>query len=119
MLTIEKTAEYVNRWIAAFESKDLDRALEFYTDDVTFHSPMIARLNHDPSGTVRGRAELKAYFNRGFEVFDHMRFELINVLRGVDSVTIYYKGVTGKPVAEVLIFDGAGAVRESYVHYAA
>ena len=41
MLTMEKTADYVKRWIAAFESKDLDRVLAFYTDDVIFHSPVI------------------------------------------------------------------------------
>ena len=52
MLTMEKTADYVKRWVAAFESKDLDRVLAFYTDDVVFHSPLVARLSHDPSGTV-------------------------------------------------------------------
>ncbi len=54
MLTMEKTADYVQRWVAAFESKDLDRVLAFYTNDVIFHSPLIARLSHDPSGTVQG-----------------------------------------------------------------
>jgi len=52
MLTTEKTADYVKRWVAAFESKDLDRVLAFYTDDVIFHSPLVARLSHDPSGTI-------------------------------------------------------------------
>jgi ketosteroid isomerase-like protein len=37
MLTMEKTADYVKRWVAAFESKDLDRVLAFYTNDVIFH----------------------------------------------------------------------------------
>ena len=70
MLTMEKTADYVKRWVAAFESKDLDRVLAFYTDDVIFHSPLIARLSHDPGGTVQGKAALRAYVKRGFEVFD-------------------------------------------------
>ena len=74
MLTIEKTADYVKRWVAAFESKDLDRVLAFYTDDVIFHSPLIARLSHDPSGTVQGKAALRAYVKKGFEVFDHIDF---------------------------------------------
>src|SRR6185369_16658146 len=34
MLTTEKMADYVERWVAAFESKDLDRVLAFYTNDV-------------------------------------------------------------------------------------
>ena len=57
MLTKEKTADYVERWVSAFESKNLDRVMAFYTDDVIFHSPLIARLSHDPSGTVQARVE--------------------------------------------------------------
>src|SRR4051812_10524948 len=118
MLTMEKTADYVERWVAAFESKDLDRVLAFYTEDVIFHSPLIARLSHDPSGTVHGKAALRAYVKKGFEVFDHIKFNVLDVLRGVDSIAIHYKGITGTHVVEVLFFDADGMVRESYVHYA-
>lgn len=118
MLTMEKTADYVKRWVAAFESKDLDRVLAFYTDDVIFHSPLVARLSHDPSGTVHGKAALRAYVKKGFEVFDHIDFTVLDVLRGVDSIAIHYKGITGTHVVEVLFFDKDGMVRESYVHYA-
>jgi hypothetical protein len=41
-----------------------------------------------------------------------------DVLRGVDSIAIHYKGITGTHVVEVLFFDRGGLVRESYVHYA-
>src|SRR5437764_8473904 len=117
MLTREKTADFVKRWVAAFESKDLDRVLAFYSNDVIFHSPLIARLSHDPSGTVQGKAALRAYVKKGFEVFDHIKFTVLDVLRGVDSIAIHYKGITGTHVVEVLFFDKDGAVRESYVHY--
>ena len=117
MLTREKTADYVKQWVAAFEAKDLDRVLAFYTNDVIFHSPLVARLSHDPSGTVRGKAALRAYVKKGFELFDHIKFTVLDVLRGVDSIAIHYEGITGKHVVEVLFFDNAGLVRESYVHY--
>jgi ketosteroid isomerase-like protein len=118
MLTMEKTADYVKRWVAAFESKDLDRVVAFYTNDVIFHSPLVARLSHDPSGTVHGKEALRAYVKKGFEVFDHIEFTVLDVLRGVDSIAIHYKGITGTHVVEVLFFDTDGMVRESYVHYA-
>ena len=116
MLTMEKTADYVKRWVAAFESKDLDRVLAFYTNDVIFHSPLVARLSHDPSGTVQGKAALRAYVKKGFEVFDHIKFTVLDVLRGVDSIAIHYKGITGTHVVEVLeaadrsYREGGGAV---------
>ena len=111
------SADYVKRWVAAFESKDLDRVLAFYTDDVIFHSPLIARLSHDPSGTVQGKAALRAYVRKGFEVFDHIKFTVLDVLRDVDSIAIHYQGITGTHVVEVLFFDKDGMVRESFVHY--
>ena len=36
MLTAEKTADYVKRWVAAFRVQGPDRVLAFYTDDVIF-----------------------------------------------------------------------------------
>ena len=43
---------------------------------------------------------------------------VLDVLRGVDSIAIHYKGITGTHVIEVLFFDKDGVIRESYVHYA-
>ena len=106
MLTMEKTADYVKRWVAAFESKDLDRVLAFYTDDVIFHSPLVARLSHDPSGTVHGKAALRAYVRKGFEVFDHIKFTVLDVLRGVDSIAIHYKSTTGTRVVGAVLRQG-------------
>ena len=40
------------------------------------------------------------------------------MLRGVDSIAIHYKGITGTHVVEVLFCANDGLVRESYVHYA-
>jgi hypothetical protein len=67
---------------------------------------------------VHGKAALRAYVKKGFEVFDHIEFTVLDVLRGVDSIAIHYKGITGTHVVEVLFFDTDGMVRESYVHYA-
>ena len=43
---------------------------------------------------------------------------MLDVLRGVDSIAIHYKGIMGRHVVEVLFFDKDNVVRESYVHYA-
>jgi hypothetical protein len=44
MLTVEKTADYVKRWVAAFESKDLDRAHR------NFKRPRSLPANAGPQG---------------------------------------------------------------------
>ena len=93
MLTMEKTADYVRHWVAAFESEDLDHVVALSTDDVIFHSPLVARLSHDPSEhRARQGWSLRGYVKRGFEVFDHIKFTVLDVLRGVDSIAIHLQG---------------------------
>ena len=60
---------------------------------------------------------LRAYVKRGFEVFDHIKFTVLDAACGVDSIAIHHQGITGTHVAEVLFFDKDGMVRESYVHH--
>jgi hypothetical protein len=106
----------VKHWVAAFESKDLDRALAFYTNDVIFHSPLVARLSDEPSGTVQGKAALRAYV-KGFEVFDTSSSPC-STCCAASTASRPLRGITGTHVVEVLFFDKDGVVRESCVHYA-
>jgi ketosteroid isomerase-like protein len=94
MPTMEKAADYVERWVAAFESKDLDDVLAFYTNDVILRSPLVARPSHDPRGTVQGKAALRAYVKKGFEVFDHIEFTVLDVLRGSTPSEVVAAGST-------------------------
>ena len=72
----------------------------------------VAKDRRWPLGTVQGKAALRAYVKKGFEVFDHIKFTVLDVLRGVDSIAIHYKGITGTHVVEVLFFDKDDVVRE-------
>ncbi|MET7334511.1 nuclear transport factor 2 family protein [Nonomuraea sp. NPDC005650] len=55
-MTVERLAEFG----AAWREKDLDRLMEFMTDDCVFRSSVGA----EPGATFRGRAEVR----RGFEL---------------------------------------------------
>lgn len=55
-MTLERLAEFG----AAWRSKDLDRLMEFMTDDCVFR----ASVGFEPGTTFRGRAEVR----RGFEL---------------------------------------------------
>ena len=108
----------MKRWVAAFESKDLDRVLAFYTNDVIFHSPLIARLSHEPSGTVQGKRDAACVREERLRgVRPHQVHRARRAARRRQHCD-RYKGITGTHVIEVLFFDKDGVVRESYVHYA-
>ena len=109
---------FAEEWIEAWNARDLDRVLSHYDDDFEMKSPVIVDFAGEPSGTLRGKAAVRAYWGSALERLPDLHFELIDVLTGVDSLTIYYKGHRGM-VAEVLEIPGGERVLRASAHYAA
>jgi ketosteroid isomerase-like protein len=105
-------------WIASWNAHDLDRVLAHYADDFSMTSPYIAPIGGEPSGTLRGKAAVAAYWKKALEMIPDLRFELLMVLVGVESVTLYYKGPRGRLAAEVFHFGSDGKVNRAFAHYA-
>ena len=108
---------FASEWIAAWNSHDLDRILAHYEDDFEMSSPIIPVLAGEPSGKLRGKAAVGAYWAKALQKIPNLHFELVTALAGVDSVTVYYKGHRGL-CAEVLHFSPGGKVRAAFAHYA-
>lgn len=58
-----------------------------------------------------------AYWRRALERMPTLRFELVDMLAGVDSLVLYYRGARGM-AAEVFYFNEAGLVKRAGAHYA-
>jgi hypothetical protein len=76
--------------VQAWNSHDLDEIVSHYAADVVLVSPVAMKILNDPSGMVRGKGALRAYFRRALEAFPNLEFELIDVTRGLSSVVLYY-----------------------------
>jgi len=111
------TERFARDWIAAWNSRDLERVLEHYEDSFEMTSPFIAAIAGEPSGKLRGKAAVRAYWAKALQLLPHLHFELLTALEGVDSVTVYYRGHRGL-AAEVLHFGPGGKVRRAFAHYA-
>ncbi len=118
MIDQRAAARFADDWYAAWNAHDLDRVISHYVDDVEFASPFIAALSDNPAGIVHGTTELRAYFARGLERFPDLRFEPLDLLCGVDSVTLYYVSVEGRRAAEVMRLTSDHRVAHCYAHYA-
>ncbi|MEV7783421.1 nuclear transport factor 2 family protein [Kitasatospora sp. NPDC088351] len=98
---------FAREWAADWNSRDLERILAHYTDDVVFASPRIVQFIGDASGEVRGKDALRAYWAKGLELLPDLHFTLEDVRASVDTVVINYRNERGQAVAEVLTFrDG-------------
>jgi len=118
MLTEQRARTLAAEWIDAWNRHDLDAILVHYAEAVEFTSPFVVRLLDDLTGTVRGKAALREYFARGLGAYPDLRFELLQVLVGVNSVTVYYRSVGNRLAAEVMELDAQGQVVRVLAHYA-
>jgi hypothetical protein len=80
-------------------------------------SPVIIQVAGEPSGTLPGKAAVGAYWRKALELIPKLHFELISVLTGVTSITLYYKGARGRLAAEVFHFDAEQKVARAFAHY--
>jgi ketosteroid isomerase-like protein len=117
MISINQAEKFAREWVDAWNSHDLDRILSHYADDFQMTSPFIVAMLNQPTGTIQGKENVRAYWANALERLPDLHFDLIEVLAGVDSITIYYHAVLGKRAAEVLFFDANGKVRWGIAHY--
>jgi hypothetical protein len=109
--------QFAQEWISVWNSHDLNAILSHYSDDVQFTSPFIVRLMNEPTGTIRGKDKLRPYFEKGLQAYPDLHFELIEVLEGVDSITLYYHSVKNLMAAEVMFLNEKGLIQRVVAHY--
>lgn len=109
--------QFAREWIDAWNNHDIERVLSHYADDFEMNSPYIVQIAGEPSGRLTGRAAVGAYWAKALVLLPDLRFELISTLVGVNSITLYYKGASGRLAAEVFHFGSNGKVSQVFAHY--
>jgi hypothetical protein len=98
---------FAEQWITMWNARDLDGVLGHFADEVIFTSPTAARVIDGSGGVVRGKAALRAYWSAALERNPELRFDLLGVYSGIDTLVINFRHQTGVHANEVLIFDGS------------
>jgi predicted ester cyclase len=91
--------------------------MSHYEDNVELTSPVAAQLLSTADGKVAGKANLRAYFQRGLEVYPNLRFQLEDVLWGLNSVVLYYTNQKGTRTGEFMEISPSGKVARVVAHY--
>jgi ketosteroid isomerase-like protein len=105
VIDLQWARELAAEWVAAWNSHDLERILSHYTDDFEMRSPLIAERGFSPSGALRGKPAIRPYWSAGLAATPPIRFELLDVYAGADTVVIHYRSVGRRLVTEVLELD--------------
>ena len=106
-------------WIAAWNSRDLERVLAFYSDDAEMTSVRIPEFVGEPSGTLHGKAALRAYWGKGLPLIPNLHFTLIDTYVSPDSVVVFYQNELGGKICEYLRLDAAGKIRQGSANHLA
>jgi predicted ester cyclase len=116
-VTKDDALELANHWIAAWNAHDLDQIMSHYDDSVELTSPVAAQLLSLPGGKVLGKANLRAYFQRGLQAYPELHFHLEDVLWGINTVVLYYTNQKGTRTAEFMNLSATGKVARVVAHY--
>ena len=109
---------FANEWIAAWNSHDMGAILTHYDENFEFASPLIIQVVGEASGRLKGKAAIGAYWSKALSQRPNLRFELITVLMGVNSVVLHYRNQEGRQSAEAFEFGADGKVIRSFANYA-
>lgn len=113
----EFALNFAKDWISSWNSHDIDRIIDHYSDSIDFTSPFIIQLNNDPNGQISNKIDLKSYFLKALNKYEDLHFELLNVFVSVDSLVIYYKSVKNMMAAEYFQFNDHGKIAKVQAHY--
>src|SRR6185369_4603976 len=115
----QKAQAFAGDWIAAWNSRDLDRILKHYSPNIELSSPFVSRLINPNQNTTRGMAVLRVYITRALNAYPDLCFAFRQIYVGTESVILEYNSVEDRQTAEMMKFDSAGLIREVYAHYMA
>ena len=118
-MTRDEAWKLAEHWIAAWNAHDLDLIMTHYEDSIELTSPVVAQLLGMPEGKVTGKADLKAYFQRGLEAYPELHFSLGDVFLGVSSVVLLYTNQRGTRTAEFMELSATGKVVRVVANYSA
>jgi ketosteroid isomerase-like protein len=116
-VTRDEASNLASHWVAAWNAHDLDAIMSHYEDAIELTSPVAAQLLGAPGGTVVGKANLRAYFQRGLDAYPELQFHLEDVLGGLNSVVLYYTNQKGTRTGEFMELSAMGKVARVVAHY--
>lgn len=117
MLSEQQLTQFAQEWIAAWNYHNLELILSHYADEIEFISPLIVKLLVQADGLIKGKENLRNYFAKGLATYPELKFEILQILFGVNSITIYYRSVNNLLAAELMVLNNERKAIQVRAHY--
>lgn len=118
MISNDFAQEFAKDWINAWNKHDIEKVLSHYNNDFTIESPRALEVIPESNGTISGKEAVRKYWMSSMKKRPDLNFQLLDVLVGVNGLSLYYLNtVTNKKAVEVICFDKDKKVIKVIVHY--
>ena len=123
LFTEDEADAFVAEWMEAWNSHDVERILEHYSDDVEYYSPFIAQMAESgqpgSDGRLIGKGAVRDYFTTALGRFNDLHFDApAHVAVGAGSISFVYASVKNLTAVETLVFaPGSRLVARAQCHY--
>ena len=101
----------VERWLAAYNARQLDKLLALYTEDAVHVSPALRERMPSTGGEIRGQAALRGWWHDAMQRLPELHYAKRSLTVGADRAVLEYMrenpGEAARPVAVVFTREGA------------
>lgn len=118
IMTKEFATAFARDWVDEWNTHDLEKILSHYSEDFTIETPMAVKLYPQSQGIVVGKSEVRKYWTIGLEKSPDLRFELLGVFVGVNSVGLHlFNTSSNRKSVELMSFNSEMKVNKTIVVY--
>ena len=109
--------EFAQEWLMAWNSHDLNKIMEHYSEKIDFVSPIIQQMGINAEGKISNKSDLKDYFSKALQKYPDLHFELYHELKGSHSIVLFYRSINNSFSAEYMELNNEGKVSKVRAHY--
>lgn len=99
-----------DRWVDAWNRRNLHALLALYADDAEFHSPFVTLLASVTAPALRGKAALEAHFEASWSVGPREMMALEDVRLSGEGMTLFVRGGCAPKMEMEFRLDEAGLI---------
>ncbi len=107
--------EHADRWVEAWNARDLDEIAACYSENVEFVLP--ALVGDSEERRIGGREALREHFRHGLELAPNLTVSEESLLVGPSGFAILYRREDGHRAIEAVELDGEGLAARVRVFY--
>jgi len=112
--------DLAQKWISAFNNKDLEALLALYHENASHYSPKLKQRQPETKGLIKGKDTLRAWWHDAFNRLPTLHYKLVKLTADEEQVFIEYirqvKGEEDLNVGEVLQIKGGKIIYSRVYH---